>query len=79
MYCMYQGLDDTEMEEKIYIPKDDNEKGSIASLNFLLLLNLALCFQHTSEWSVSIDACNAVLDIDAKCAKALYRRAMVSL
>mgnify|MGYP003386711827 CR=1 FL=1 len=66
------------MEECVYTPKNADEVMKIASLSCIALLNLALCFQYTKEWTVSIAACDSVLsEIDDKCVKALYRRAQV--
>ena len=67
------------MIECTYIPINKDESLLISSYNCNILLNLALCFQHTKEWSICIQACSTILDtIDETCVKALYRRALVS-
>ena len=68
------------MIECEYTPKNSKESLLIAGYNCNILLNLALCFQHTKEWNVCIQACTTILTtIDHTCVKALYRRALVSI
>ena len=63
-----------------YIPKSIKETTLINTLNIACLLNIALCYQCTKEWSHCIRACDEILNVfDDRCVKALYRRAMARI
>lgn len=53
--------------------------GGDAHMQVRLRNNLALCALRTSEWTAAVVQCDAVLEIDPRNGKALYRRALAEV
>lgn len=53
--------------------------GGDPSLQIKLRNNLALCALRTAEWTAAIVQCDAVLEVDPRNGKALYRRALANV
>ena len=58
-----------------YEPANALERDQIRSLRISCLSNLSHCYLKLREWSSCVQACGAVLDLDAGNVKALFRRA----
>lgn len=74
-----RAIEDDHIKDNVYVPADNVEKESLTQLKVSCLLNIAACYQKLRQWSSSIKACDAVLEIEHKNVKALYRRAQARI
>ena len=65
------------MISKVFESSDSEEDIQIKEFQVSCYLNLARCYMKLQEWQNAIRACDAALDADPTCVKALYHRAQV--
>lgn len=69
---------DEHMVQEKFQPTDEpggSQLGEVRAFRLKCLLNLAHCYLKQHKWKDACDACDTCLDLDPRCAKALYRRA----
>lgn len=68
-------IDDSTIVRREFVSSDKVRQAEARNLEIAVLLNLARCYQKSSEWTNSIRACDDALVLNPTCTKALYLRA----
>lgn len=74
-----KGILDKDITEHNYTPADDSEASQLKDLFISVYLNLARTYHKQRETQTGIQACDAALDLDDQCDKALFLRAQIRI
>ena len=68
-------IDDSTIVRREFVSSDKGRQAEARNLEIAVLLNIARCYQKSSEWTNSILACDEALILNPACTKALCLRA----